>query len=1297
MQLASARHRLLVLVLCLTAVVTVPAAAQDVLLYSFNYPSADGIIPYGGLIADAKGNFYGTTIEGGSVGAPYGFDGIVFELSPASGGTWTYKILYNFGTQSGDGIQPLAALVMDASGNLFGTCSSGGANNNSGTVWELSPASGGTWTEKTIYNFGASVTDGVQPAYGALIFDAKGNLYGTTHKGGANSVGMVFELTPGSGGTWTEKVLYNFGVNSTDAASPTAGVVFDAAGNLYGTTKAGGTYAYGTVYELTPATGTWKETILHSFDLNNIDGAQPTAGVIFDSQGNLYGTTYEGGGYANGNGFGTVYELTPGATGQWTEQVLWSFTGSTDNGDGQNPLAGVIFDPAGNLYGTTTYGGIPQEGTVFALTRVNGVWKEKVLYSFSAALSDGHVPYGELLFDAAGNLYGTTTAGGSNSFGQYGTVFKLPDVVTAAPTFSPPGGAYASGQKVTISDATAGALIYYTLNEGATATLYSGPITVSSSTTIAAFATSSAQPQSQTAVANYQIGTTAATPEFNPPGGTYVLPEAVTLTDAAPGATIYYTTNGTTPTTSSTKYTSPITVAATETIKAIAVAKGYTNSAVGSSTYTITPVVPPVEKVLYSFGGTTSDGGVSYASLTFDSAGNLYGTTEYGGTHSITYGQKVETAGTVFELVKGTGGAWTEKVLYNFGATSTDGALPIAGVVFDSKGNLYGTTYGGGTCGLGTVFELSPGTGGAWTEKILHSFGCTLTDGEVPESNLIFDSAGNLYGTTEAGGAYDTVYGGASNGYGTVFEMSPGTGGTWTEKVLYSFSYLNQTDGYYPTSGVVFDSHGNLFGSCSDGGTGQDLEGGGAVYELSPAGGGGWTQKVIFSFGGGASYGYRLIGGVVLDAAGNIYGTAFAGGNAFGLDGTLWELSPVGGGWQQTVLHSFGAYETDGINPTATLVMDSKGHLYGTTNAGGAYKSGVVFEMSPQTGGGWTETVLHSFDLNGTDAADPWAGLILDASGNLYGATTYGGKNGGNTQGFVGGAVYEIQTASTTSTPTTTTLASSLNPSTYGQAVTFTATVTSSSGTPAGTVTFKNGTTTLGSASLSAGVAKFATAKLAGGTSSITAVYAGNSTYASSTSTALSQLVNKATTTTKLASLLNPEVFGQSVTLTATVTAEFGGTVAGTVTFKNGTTSLGTAAVSAGVAKLVTTKLPVGTLSLTAVYAGNTSLLTSTSPALSEVVKKATSKTALTSSANPSTVGESVTFTATVSPEYSGTPTGSVTFKNGTTTLGTVTLSAGVAKYTTSTLTSGTHTITATYGGSTSFSGSSASLTQTVN
>src|ERR1017187_9485491 len=317
------------------------ATADDKVLHSFVSDGADGNNPYAGLIFDAAGNLYGTTSGGGTSGV-----GTVFELTPAAGGTWTEKVLHNFSND--EGTTPLAGLIFDAAGNLYGTTSRGG--NDYGTVFELTPAAGGTWTEKVLHNF--DNTDGAYPQAG-LISDIAGNLYGTTPNGGTDGLGTVFELTPAGGGTWTEQVLLNF--NSTDGANPYGGLIFDAAGNLYGMTFNGGTFNYGTLFELTPAGGgTWTERVAHNFG-SGTDGFSPQASLVLDGAGNLYGTTFYGGSY----GGGTVFRFN--AQG---EVLLHSFSGT----DGADPNAELILDAAGNLYGTTVDGGTSNKGTAFEIT-----------------------------------------------------------------------------------------------------------------------------------------------------------------------------------------------------------------------------------------------------------------------------------------------------------------------------------------------------------------------------------------------------------------------------------------------------------------------------------------------------------------------------------------------------------------------------------------------------------------------------------------------------------------------------------------------------------------------------------------------------------------------------------------------------------------------------------------------------------------------------------------------------------------------------------------------------------------
>jgi uncharacterized repeat protein (TIGR03803 family) len=327
--------------------------------------------------------------------------------------------------------------------------------------------------------------------------------------------------------------------------------------------------------------------------------------------------------------------------------------------------------------------------------------------------------------------------------------------------------------------------------------------------------------------------------------------------------------------------------------------------------------------------------------------------------------------------------AQQERTLYSF--DGTDGSTPSGGVTFDAAGNLYGTTQSGGAYGGGTVFELTPKAGGIWTGKTLHNFG-NGTDGAFLQSSLILDAAGNLYGTTDAGGAY---------GDGTVFELSPKAGGGWAEKVLHNF---NGTDGEHSDASLIFDAAGNLYSTTYEGGA----YGGGTVFELTPKAGGGWVEKVLHNFGSGPD-GAQPQTGLIFDAAGNLYSTTYNGG-ANG-EGTVFELMPkAGGGSTEKVLYSFEG-GTDGINPIGELIFDAAGNLYGTTYWGGTHAYGTVFELTPNAGGGWTEKSLHGFPNNfGTEGSNPVAGVILDAAGNLYGTTNYGGgASPGN------GTVFELR------------------------------------------------------------------------------------------------------------------------------------------------------------------------------------------------------------------------------------------------------------------------------------------------
>jgi uncharacterized repeat protein (TIGR03803 family) len=404
----------------LFAVLSIPAyrAAQTpaalTTLYSFSGENGDGSGPYSAVLYTANGTLYGVTAYGGVCNA-----GTVFELTPpVSGGGWTEIVLHSFGSGA-DGAYPYAGVVAGAKGVLYGTTNYGGAS-GMGIVYELAPPAipGGAWTETVLHNFNGG--DGAYP-YASLALAENGTLYGTTELGGTSDYGTVFELTPPSGGSgaWTQTVLYNFSGGS-DGCCPYDTPAIGANGALYGTTAAGGSLARGTVFRLTLRSGgVWAETVLHSF--NGGDGGFPYGGVTIGTNGTLYGTTA---GSVNA-GAGSAFELSPpsGTSKNWTETVLYKFTGGTDGGA---PHAVLTFGPHGTLYGTAFGGGSGNRfngsGLLYQLTPPSGAgaWTESVLDVFQG--SDGSSPNAPLVPGPSSVFYGTTLGGGT--FGQ-GTVFAF--------------------------------------------------------------------------------------------------------------------------------------------------------------------------------------------------------------------------------------------------------------------------------------------------------------------------------------------------------------------------------------------------------------------------------------------------------------------------------------------------------------------------------------------------------------------------------------------------------------------------------------------------------------------------------------------------------------------------------------------------------------------------------------------------------------------------------------------------------------------------------------------------------
>jgi len=394
------------------ALIALPAGAQNFSIVNSFTGGAAGLGPQVGVTMDRGGNLYGTTTRGGYLGGDCQQQlgcGLVYKLTP-HGTSWTLSSLYGF-TAGSDGDVPLSRVVFGPDGALYGTTFYGGTGcqgNGCGTIYRLAPPANicrsvsCPWTETILHRFDGA--DGARPV-GDIVFDRSGNIYGTTEEGGTNNFGTVFQLTHSSG-QWVLNTLFSFSfVNGT---SPQTGVILDPAGNLYGSTSGGGN-GEGVIFELSPSGSGWTDTTLYAFH-DGLDGGTPDGGLVLDSAGNLYGTTFTGG----SDGRGVVYQLSP-SNGSWSITTLHSFTGGEQGG---TIFASLTFDPAGNLYGVTTNAGLNGTGNVFELTPSNGGWTYTDLYDFPAS---GGNPYGTLLWNN-GTLYGTTLYGGMDGLG---TVFAV--------------------------------------------------------------------------------------------------------------------------------------------------------------------------------------------------------------------------------------------------------------------------------------------------------------------------------------------------------------------------------------------------------------------------------------------------------------------------------------------------------------------------------------------------------------------------------------------------------------------------------------------------------------------------------------------------------------------------------------------------------------------------------------------------------------------------------------------------------------------------------------------------------
>ncbi|HEX8814631.1 MAG TPA: choice-of-anchor tandem repeat GloVer-containing protein [Terriglobales bacterium] len=403
-------------------------------------------------------------------------------------------------------------------------------------------------------------------------------------------------------------------------------------------------------------------------------------------------------------------------------------------------------------------------------------------------------------------------------------------------------------------------------------------------------------------------------------------------------------------------------------------------------------------KVIYSFQG-GADGQTPYSDLVADSSGNLYGTTTNGGNLAFCNGSG---CGTVFELKRSEGGGWEHKVLYSFG-NSPDGELPKGGLVLDEAGALYGTTAAGGANGWGTVFKAAPTPRGGWQETVIYSF-TGNADGYVPTADLTIDKSGNIYGTTTGGNLY-CASGQGSNGCGAVFELTPQANGSWVETTIYTFDGGN---GATPSSGIVLDSAGNLYGTTYYGGGAAGCgtnwravpPGCGIAYKLSLSGNN-WLETIPYAFTRGGGFGLYPTGGIVFANPNLAYGITQSGGDGYG---TVFELIRTKEEWQQRDRHIF--YGTpDGVTPVGRITPVGENDLFGVTQAGGSDGQGVVFELQHLPAGS-KEIIIHSFSATGGDGTGPQSGLTLGPQDHLYGTTSAGGSGSACKDGC--GTVYDV-------------------------------------------------------------------------------------------------------------------------------------------------------------------------------------------------------------------------------------------------------------------------------------------------
>jgi hypothetical protein len=925
-----------------------------------SFNGTDGQGPQGGAIADAAGDLFGTTLEGGAKA-----DGTVFEITKTgSGYSSTPTVLVSFSGPNGN--SPESGVIMDAAGDLFGTTYAGGANggtNGYGTVFEITKT-GGTYSNTSTVLASFNSTNGKNP-YDALIMDAAGDLFGTTIEGGAyggtSGYGTVFEITK-SGGSYssTPTVLASF--NGTDGQYPAGSLIMDATGDLFGTAQSGGAHSDGTVFEIVKSGSSYSgtPTVLASF--SGTHAADSYGSLIMDTAGDLFGTTYYGGANGGTNGYGTVFEITKtGGIYNSTPTVLASFNAS----NGEAPLGSLIMDSSGDLLGTTLAGGANGDGVVFEIAKTGSGYSSAptVLASFND--TDGEDPV-NLIVDAAGDLLGTTVAGGANNDG---TVFELPfgSPFAITPTVDSTTTVINTDPPVPpVVTITTAAEVVSVATQTITGTVTSADATVAG--------------QMVTLTDNgLTLGTTTVASN-----GSFSV--NVTLPNQGANPIVASVTDSLGRTGSS--------AAVVDTLRAPTTITG---TRAGQTTTSQAPVDPfsgvtlgdpnagatdTLTIGLSGTGGTLSGTGLS-------GAGNVY--TLSGTTSTITsdldalvftptVGQPNTNNTTTFKLSDASTAfpayASTPTVLDAF--NGTNGKQPMGNLIADAAGDLFGTTDSGGANNDGSVFEIiKSGSSYSSTPTVLASF--NGTNGVAPSGGLIMDAAGDLFGTTSSGGA---------NSDGIVFEIAK-SGSSYSSTPTTIATFGGTSNGSDPVSNLIMDAAGDLFGTAETGGSLS----GGVVFEIAKSGGNYSSAPTVLATLGG-SYGINPRSGLIMDSAGNLFGTTSTGGpNAHG---SVVEIVKNGSTYNSTPTVLVAFNNTDGGSPVGNLIMDSAGDLFGTTSGGGASNDGEVFEIV-KSGSTYSSTTTILTTFNGTNGNEPMGGLVMDSAGNLYGSTQLGGANGEGT------------------------------------------------------------------------------------------------------------------------------------------------------------------------------------------------------------------------------------------------------------------------------------------------------------